>query len=69
MKTYRVEVEKGEDGWLVGQSTDLPSAISQGRDLDELAVMMRDAIETLTSETDFGIDLVLPPGLPLSGAA
>jgi predicted RNase H-like HicB family nuclease len=59
MKTYNVRVEKGEDGWLVAQATNLRGAITQGRNLDEIAYMVRDAIQLLTQTKDFNIVLRL----------
>ena len=61
MKTYNVEVTPGGDGWLVAQAVNLRGAITQGRDLDEIAFMIRDAIELLTETKDFNISLRLGP--------
>ena len=36
-----------DDGWLVGQVVEMPSAISQGRTMAELIWMIQDAIATL----------------------
>lgn len=63
MKTYRAKVEHGEDGWLVAQVVGLRGAITQGRDLDELAYMVRDAIESLTQSRAFVLHLLLPPSV------
>lgn len=60
MKTYRVKVEQGGDGWLVAQVVGLRGAVTQGRTLDELAMMVRDAIELLTESRGFAIQLLLP---------
>jgi predicted RNase H-like HicB family nuclease len=44
---YTIRIKKNEDGWLSGQCEQLPQAISQGKDLDELMENMKDAIETV----------------------
>jgi hypothetical protein len=41
------------------------AVVTQGRDLDELAFMVRDAIELPTDERDFDIQLLLPRALKL----
>lgn len=69
MKTYHVQVETGEDGWLVAQVIEEPGAITQGRDLDEVAYMIRDAIELLTQESGFQIDLMVPASVKLPMSA
>ncbi len=61
MKTYNIRVTRGGDGWLVAQAQNLRGAITQGRDLDEVAFMIRDAIELLTQTRDFAIVLRLDP--------
>ncbi len=66
--TYHIKVEIGEDGWLVGQAVEEPAALTQGKDLDELAIMIRDALELLTDSKDFQIDLMLPAALKLAHA-
>jgi predicted RNase H-like HicB family nuclease len=65
---YHIRVEIGEDGWLVGQAMEEPAALTQGKDLDELAVMIRDALELLTGKGDFQIDVMLPAALKLAHA-
>ena len=42
---YTISIEKNKDGWLTGQCEQLPQAISQGKDMDDLMENMRDAIE------------------------
>jgi len=42
---YNIYVETNEDGWLTGQCEQLPQAISQGENLDDLMDNMKDAIE------------------------
>lgn len=66
MKTYRVKVEQGDDGWLVAEGLNLRGLVTQGRDLDEVAFMVRDAIELLTETTNFAVQLLLPPTLAVA---
>ena len=40
-------VEKGENGYLVGQIQEYPAAISQGKTLDELKENLKDALRLL----------------------
>jgi len=43
---YTIRIKKDEkSGWLCGQCEQLPEAISQGKDLEELMFMMEDAIK------------------------
>jgi len=43
---YTIRIKKDvKSGWLVGQCEQLPEAISQGRDINELMYMMEDAIK------------------------
>ena len=42
---YTIYIETNEDGWLTGQCEQLPQAISQGENLDDLMDNMKDAIE------------------------
>jgi len=43
---YTIRIKKDiKSGWLTGQCEQLPEAISQGKDLDELMLMMEDAIK------------------------
>lgn len=38
-------VEKGENGFLIGQLTEYPAVLSQGKDLDELKENLIDALK------------------------
>jgi len=38
-------IATNDDGWLTGQCAQLPQAISQGENLDDLMENMKDAIE------------------------
>ena len=42
---YTIYIERNEDGWLTGQCEQLPQAISQGANVDDLMENMKDAIE------------------------
>jgi len=43
---YTIRIEKDtESGWLCGQCEELPEAVTQGKDMDELLFMMDDAIK------------------------
>jgi predicted RNase H-like HicB family nuclease len=42
---YDIYIETNEDGWLTGQCAQLPQAISQGENLDDLMNNMKDVIE------------------------
>lgn len=44
---YTIRIEKNKDGWLTGQCEQLPQAISQGENMEELMENMEDAIETV----------------------
>jgi len=42
---YTIRIKKDtKSGWLTGQCEQLPEAITQGKDLEELMFMMEDAI-------------------------
>ena len=45
---YTINIKTNKDGWLTGQCEQLPQAISQGKDIDDLMENMKDAIETVT---------------------
>ena len=42
---YTINIETNADGWLTGQCEQLPQAISQGENLEDLMENMQDAIE------------------------
>jgi len=43
---YTIRIKKDtKSGWLIGQCEQLPEAITQGKDLEELMFMMEDAIK------------------------
>jgi len=43
---YTIQIKQNpQSGWLIGQCEEIPEAITQGKDMDELMFMMQDAIE------------------------
>jgi len=60
MKLYHVAVERDDD-WYVGRVLERSGVTTQGRTLDELVEMLRDAIELMWSEKDVQLELVLAP--------
>jgi len=40
-------VEKGEDGYLIGQIVEYPAALSQGKTIEELEKNLKDALKLL----------------------
>ena len=45
---FTATVEKGENGWLVGQVNELPAAISQGKTSEDLIANLIDAVQLIT---------------------
>jgi len=41
---FTAVIEKSEDGWFVGQIEEVPSAISQGKTVEELRANLLDAL-------------------------
>jgi predicted RNase H-like HicB family nuclease len=62
MKLYHVTVEHDED-WYVGRVLERGGVTTQGRSLDELVFMLRDAIESLWGERDVQLELLLTPSV------
>lgn len=60
MTLYHVAVHR-EDKWYVGRVLERTGVTTQGRTLDELVSMLRDAIKTLWGEDDVHLELVLAP--------
>ena len=58
MKLYHVAVEQ-EDEWYVGRVLERGGVTTQGRSLDELVLMVRDAIECLWREKNVQLELLL----------
>lgn len=58
MTLYHVAVHQ-EDSWYIGRVLERTGVTTQGRTLDELVSMIRDAIEALWGEKDVQLELVL----------
>lgn len=61
MKVYHVSIEQ-EDEWLIGHVLERPGIHTQGRSLDELVFMSRDAISLMWGEKDVHLELIVPRG-------
>ena len=59
MKFYHVAVEQ-DDGWFIGRVLDREGITTQGRSLDELLYMVRDAIELMWDERGVQLELIIP---------
>jgi predicted RNase H-like HicB family nuclease len=59
MKLYHVAIEQ-EDGWFIGRVLERIGITTQGRSLDELVFMVRDAIKLMWNETDVQLELIVP---------
>lgn len=57
-EVHRVAVHH-DDGWHIGRVLERPGVTTQGRTLDELVDMLRDAIDALWAERDVQLELVL----------
>jgi len=42
---YTIAITPLDDGWFMGQCEQIPEAITQGKGIDDLMFMMKDAIE------------------------
>ena len=42
---YTINIRESENGWLAGQCEQIPEAISQGRNIDDLMENMKEVIE------------------------
>lgn len=60
MKFYHVAVHR-EDKWYIGRVLERSGVTTQGRTLDELVSMLRDAIKALWGEKNVQLELVLAP--------
>ena len=59
MKLYHVNVEQ-EDDWFIGRVLERDGVTTQGRSLDELVYMLRDAIALMWDERDVQLELIVP---------
>jgi predicted RNase H-like HicB family nuclease len=58
MSLYHVLVQQ-EEGWYVGRVLERAGVTTQGKTLDELVLMLRDAIELMWNERNPSLELVL----------
>jgi len=49
---FRIHIWRGEDGYLVGQCVELPAAITQGKDKNEVLENMKEAIELVLQDME-----------------
>ena len=59
MKLYHVLVEQ-EDKWFIGRVLEREGLTTQGRSLDELLFMVRDAIALMWNEKGVELEFVVP---------
>lgn len=62
LKVYHVELAEDE-GWYIGRVLERPGVTTQGRSLDELVFMVRDAIELMWGERDVQLELIAAPSI------
>lgn len=62
MKVYHVETRQ-DGGWFIGRVLERPGITTQGRTLDDLLHMIRDAIRTMWNETSVQVELIIAPGV------
>ena len=51
-REFYVVIEKGEDGYLIGEAPQLRACFDQGKTLDELMINMRKSIEVCLIDDD-----------------
>ncbi len=49
---FRIHIWRGEDGYLIGQCAELPAAITQGKDKNEVLENMKEAIELVLEDME-----------------
>ena len=65
MSLYHVLVQR-EGGWYVGRVLERAGVTTQGKTLDELVFMLRDAIELMWNERNPSLELVLSGHIALN---
>lgn len=65
MSSYHVLVQE-EDGWYIGRVLERSGITTQGRTLDELVLMVRDAIKLMWNEGNAALELVLSPEMAVA---
>jgi predicted RNase H-like HicB family nuclease len=68
MKLHHAAIEQ-EDGWFIGRALERIGITKQGRSLDELVYMVREAIKLMWKETDEQLELIVPWGTVTSQTA
>ncbi|MGH7214237.1 MAG: type II toxin-antitoxin system HicB family antitoxin [Tepidisphaeraceae bacterium] len=66
VKVYHVQLQH-DQGWYVGRILERAGVTTQGRTLDELVYMVRDAIALMWGEKNVHLELIVSPeitGLP-----
>lgn len=59
MKLYHVLIEQDDD-WFIGRVLEREGVTTQGRSLDELVFMLRDAIALMWREKHVQLELLVP---------
>jgi predicted RNase H-like HicB family nuclease len=67
MKVYHVEVVQ-EEGWFIGRILDRPGVTTQGKSLDELVFMLRDAVTLMWDEKNVHLELALGPKISFTSS-
>lgn len=58
MTVYHVNVER-RAGWFIGRVLERPGVTTEGRTLEELVAMLRDAIEAVWGEKQVQLELLV----------
>ena len=61
---YRVVYTPIEDGWVMASVPELPGAITQGRDMAEARMMIREAVELLLESYAENVAVTAPRDEP-----
>jgi predicted RNase H-like HicB family nuclease len=60
VKVYHVELQQ-DDGWYIGRVLERAGVTTQGKSLDELVFMVRDAIQLMWGERNVQLELIASP--------
>ena len=47
---FTIDIEKGEDGWLIAQCREIPEAMTQGKTVDEVTKNITEVIGLILQE-------------------
>jgi len=61
---YHVQVSR-EEGVFIGRVLERAGVTTEGKTLDELVAMLRDAIATMWDDRDVQFELIIPPDVDL----